>query len=637
MKKVELLAPARNAEIGIEAFKHGADAVYIGAGAFSARAAAGNSIDDIERLAAFGHQYHAKTIVAFNTILKNEEMEQAERLAWQLYEAGADALIIQDLGLLQLNLPPIELHASTQTDNRTIEKVRLLHELGMKRVVMARELSVQKIREIHEALPDVELECFVHGALCVCVSGQCYLSQSMTGRSANRGECAQPCRLPMDLTDAEGRVIARQKHLLSLRDMNRSEYLRQLIDAGVYSLKIEGRLKDAEYVKNVVAYYRQLIDQMEGVANASLGQCTYTFEPNVEKAFNRGFTPFFADGERRPMWNFETPKSIGEYIGNIATVGRDYFTIQVLKASQPQDLKTSQPVSLNNGDGLACGAVGFRLNRYDKETGRCYPLNGQEVCRQLRKGQQVRRNLDVAFEQTLSKPSANRRIPVSLTCAVSNSSLTLTARLQEMPELVVEETLNGNFEAAKIPQHDNICKQLSKLGDTIFSLYGEIQVIGDAFIPSSMLSLLRRNVCNRLQQMLLQQQADNRLSFQKPDYVALAKEIDANGILPTDYHANVLNDQAREMFSLMKINHVESAFESQNNKEGVVMTSRHCLKYAFGKCPKFRNPQPEPLPQGMDKWREPLTLQIGKRKFILNFGCQNDCMSKIFTIFAPKS
>lgn len=623
MKKVELLAPARNADIGIEAFKHGADAVYIGAGAFSARAAAGNSIEDIARLAAFGHQYHAKTIVAFNTILRDEEMEKAERLIWQLYDAGVDALIVQDLGLLQLNLPPIELHASTQTDNRTIEKVRLLHQLGMKRVVMARELSVREISAIHEAVPDVELECFVHGALCVCVSGQCYLSQSLTGRSANRGECAQPCRLPMDLTDAEGRVLARQKHLLSLRDMNRSQYLRELIEAGVYSLKIEGRLKDVEYVKNVVAYYRRLIDDMEGVTHASLGHCTYTFNPNVEKAFNRGFTPFFADGQRRPMWNFETPKSIGESVGNIASVGRDWFTVQ-------------GSATLNNGDGLACGAVGFRLNRYDKDSGRCYPLNGQEICRQLRKGQPVRRNLDVAFEQTLSKPSGNRRIPVSLECSVSGTSLKLTARLQEIPDLVAEETMAGIFEAAKTPQHDNIRRQLSKLGDTIFSLSGEVQVMGDAFVPSSLLSQLRREVCKRLQQMLIERQSDERLAYQKPDYLALAKEIDARGILPIDYHANVLNHQAREMFALMKIDDVEPAFESQVNREGVVMTSRHCLKYAYGRCPKFHNPKPEPMPQGMEKWKEPLTLQIGKRKFILNFGCQNDCMSKIITIFAPK-
>ena len=325
MQPIELLAPARDAEIGIEAFRHGADAVYIGAPRFSARAAAGNEVKDIARLADFGHQFGCRTMVAFNTILRDDELKAAEQLTWQLYDAGVDALIVQDMGLLRLDLPPIALHASTQMDNRTVEKVRLLHQLGFTRAVLARELSVAEIRAIHEAVPDIELEVFVHGALCVCISGQCYLSAALTGRSANRGECAQPCRLPMDLVDASGKTLVRQKHLLSLRDMNRSAYLQELIDAGVTSLKVEGRLKDMSYVKNIVAYYRQQLDKL-GVRGAD--RITYTFEPCPEKSFNRGFTSYFADGKREEMWNFDSPKSMGEPIGEIAEVGQNWLRVK---------------------------------------------------------------------------------------------------------------------------------------------------------------------------------------------------------------------------------------------------------------------------------------------------------------------
>ena len=411
MRKIELLAPAKDAVIGKEAFNHGADAVYIGAPRFSARAAAGNDIRDIEGLAAYGHQYGAKTIVAFNTIMNDSELKEAEKMAWNLYDAGVDALIIQDLGLLKLNLPPIELHASTQTDNRTIEKVRLMHQLGMTRVVMARELTVEQIRAIHEAVPDVELECFVHGALCVCVSGQCYLSASMTGRSANRGECAQPCRLPMDLEDATGRVIARQKHLLSLKDMNRSQRLEELIDAGVMSLKIEGRLKDMSYVKNVTAYYRRLLDniieQHSDWSHISDGRVYYNFEPNVSKSFNRGFTEYQID--REAYWNFETPKAVGEYVGKVSKVSGSKFEVRGL--------------NLNNGDGLMIGTVGLRANKIEGDW--VYPAK-TDVMKDIKPGLEVWRNLDYKFEQALEKPTAKRKLPVDIVFTTEGQFATLS-------------------------------------------------------------------------------------------------------------------------------------------------------------------------------------------------------------------
>ena len=627
MRKIELLAPAKSAEIGIEAINHGADAVYIGAPAFSARAAAHNSVEDIERLAQYGHQYGAKTIVALNTILTDRELIEAEKLAWKLYEAGVDALIIQDLGLLQMNLPSIELHASTQADVRTIERTRLFRDLGLTRVVLARELGIAEIRAIHEAVLDVELECFVHGALCVCISGQCYMSAALTGRSANRGECAQPCRLPMDLLNPQGdKILARQRHLLSLRDMNRSAYIEQLIDAGVTSLKIEGRLKEMSYVKNVVAYYRKLIDEIiarrEDYVAQSDGQTELGFEPRLEKSFNRGFTSYFAEGKREPMWNFESPKSMGEKVGTITKVNRDSFVISLTVDT------------LRNGDGLAVGQQGFRLNRYDAVTSTCFPLDGAQVCRALQKGQTVYRNLDVAFEQLLSKPSAKRTMPVDIHYSACADKVTLRMTCCGKDEMEVE--MEGAFERAERSQKENIEKQLGKLGGTPFRARN-IEVKGDQwFVPSSKLTEMRRSCVSKLLEKRLKMQSEVRTSFEKPDYKARAKMLDAKGILPTDFLANVMNKMAHETYREMHIENVSDAFELQHDKEGMVMQTKHCLKYAFGQCPRYVNPQPEKLLEENFKIGQDLMLRIGNRKFFIKFGCKNDCISKIFTIFAPQ-
>ena len=617
MRKVELLAPAKDAEIGKEAINHGADAVYIGAPRFSARAAAGNDIRDIEALARYGHIYGAKTFVAFNTIMSDRELIDAEKMAWQLYEAGADALIIQDFGLLKLNLPPIELHASTQTDNRTVEKVRLMSQMGMTRVVVARELTVEQIRAIHEAVPDVELECFVHGALCVCVSGQCYLSAAMTGRSANRGECAQPCRLPMDLEDATGRVVARQKHLLSLKDMNRSARIEELIEAGVTSLKIEGRLKDMDYVKNVTAYYRQMIDRImerhDDWQHVSVGEVSYGFEPALEKSFNRGFTDY--QNDREAYWNFDTPKAIGQYVGTVDRVKGDRFTVK-------------GDVALSNGDGLMVGAVGFRANRV--EGNEVIPAK-PEVLRDIRKGMDVWRNLDYRFQQMLNKPTARRKILVKMTLTVDDQYVTL--RLDDgTTEISVRR---GPFEAALKPQKDNYVKQLTKLGDTPFetdTCY--VEGTSQLFVPSSVLADMRREAVASLMKKREEIDVQRRQSFVKPDYEAQTRRLDARGIIPEDFRANVMNEFAEEILQNMRLQNIDKAFEIEQDTQHPVMVTRHCLKYAFGHCPKHKNNTPEKDLANGDKWVEPMVLKIGGKKFLLKFGCKNDCMSEIFTIFA---
>lgn len=617
MRKIELLAPAKNAEIGKEAFNHGADAVYIGAPRFSARAAAGNEIKDIESLASYGHQFGAKTIIAFNTIMRDRELPFAEKMAWQLYEAGADALIIQDLGLLKLNLPPIELHASTQTDNRTTEKVRLMHQLGMTRVVVARELSIEQIREIHNAVPDVELECFVHGALCVCVSGQCYLSAALNGRSANRGECAQPCRLPMDLLDANGRKAVSQKHLLSLKDMNRSVLLEDLIDAGVTSLKIEGRLKDMNYVKNVTSYYRKKIDaileQHSDWKHVSEGKIYYNFEPNVEKSFNRGFTEYQVNREN--YWNFDTPKSVGEFIGTVGKI-------------TPKSFEVKGKI-LSNGDGIMVGTQGMRVNKV--ENGFVFPPSA-DVIKDIRPKMEVWRNLDYKFEQALEKPSAKRKIPVDLTFEIKDSFVKMI--LSDKTNFIAVE--KGPFDKAEKSQEENYRKQLSKLGDTIFEI-DTFKYLNNhqetLFIPSSVLAEMRREGVETLLNKRAEIDLQRRHSFVLPDYISLSKNQDARGIIHQDFRANAMNSFAKEIIMNMNIDSIDDAFENQQDTTHPVMITRHCLKYALGHCPKYKNTNAE-YKYSTEKWKEPMSLKIGNRKFLIKFGCNNSCFSEIFINFA---
>ena len=449
-KHIELLAPAKDLTCGREAVLHGADAVYIGAPKFGARAAAGNTIDDIRALCDFAHIYNVSIYVALNTILRDDELKEAEQVIGQLYDAGVDALIIQDMGITRLNIPPIALHASTQMDNCTPEKVAFLAQAGFEQVVLARELTLEEIRRIADGVTEgVALEAFVHGALCVSYSGRCYLSAAMTGRSANRGACAQCCRLPYTMVDADGRIMAKDKHLLSLRDMNRADDLEAMIAAGVTSFKIEGRLKDVAYVKNVTAYYRRRLDEImardASLCRSSDGRSTFTFEPRPEKSFNRGFTDYFLHGRRADITSFDTPKSIGEPMGRARVSGGGL----VVEGREP----------LHNGDGLVFfnpkGELeGFRVNRAEGRRIASARLPA------IRPGTMLYRNADSAFEALLSKPSADRRIAVELTWRELPNGFAL--QIADASGCSVTVTRSFATEPALRPQEDNIRAQLSR-------------------------------------------------------------------------------------------------------------------------------------------------------------------------------
>ncbi|EXY23659.1 peptidase U32 family protein [Bacteroides fragilis str. 2-F-2  len=486
-RKIELLAPAKNLECGIAAIDHGADAVYIGAPKFGARAAAVNSLEDIAALVEYAHLYNARIYVTVNTILKDEELQETEKMIWALFRVGVDALIVQDMGITGLNLPPIPLHASTQMDNRTVEKVRFLADAGFRQVVLARELSLREISKIHEACPDVPLEIFVHGALCVSYSGQCYVSQACFGRSANRGECAQFCRLPFSLVDAEGRVIVKDKHLLSLKDLNQSDELEALLDAGASSFKIEGRLKDVSYVKNVTAAYRRKLDAIfarrKEYARASSGSCRYAFNPQLDKSFSRGFTHYYLHGRTKDVYSFDTPKSLGEEMGTMKEARGNYLTVAGLK-------------SFNNGDGVCYideqGRLqGFRINRV--EGNKLYP---QEMPR-IKPRTVLYRNFDQEFEKILARKSSERRIAVSVRLTDTPFGFALT--LTDEDDNSVTLSLAREKEPARTPQEENLKTQLAKFGNTPFEAVRiDIDFAGNWFLPASVLADFRGRAVEKL-------------------------------------------------------------------------------------------------------------------------------------------
>ncbi|MBV2193904.1 MAG: U32 family peptidase, partial [Azonexus sp.] len=442
---LELLAPAKNADFGIEAIKHGADAVYIGGPSFGARYGAGNDVADIRRLCDFAHRYRARVFVALNTILHDSELEDSRQLAWQLYEAGVDALIIQDMGLLELDLPPIQLHASTQTDIRNPAKAKFLEDVGFSQIVLAREMSIDEIRQVAEATT-LSLEYFVHGALCVAYSGQCYISQAHTGRSANRGECSQACRLPYTLVDEKGKVITEDQHLLSMKDNNQSENLLALVQAGISSFKIEGRLKDLSYVKNITAHYRQLLDEIIAAhpqySRASSGKSTYTFEPQPDKTFNRGYTDYFAGGRQDDIGAFDTPAFVGELIGEVVEIGDGWIVVNSEQA-------------FHNGDGVcfhdANGDVmGMRINRVESgaEGDKLFPA---EMPEELTEGVTLFRNRDQAFERALEKDSAERRISLKPVLTETDHAFVLTLTDED-----------GVTASASLPRSEQIGSELAQ-------------------------------------------------------------------------------------------------------------------------------------------------------------------------------
>ncbi len=604
-RKIELLAPARNLECGIEAINHGADAVYIGAPRFGARAAAGNSPEDIAALVAHAHLYNARIYVAVNTILKEEELDDTEKMIWDLYRAGVDALIIQDMGITRLNLPPIPLHASTQMDNRTPAKVRFLSEAGFRQVVLARELSLQEIHGIHESCPDVPLEVFVHGALCVSYSGQCYVSQACFGRSANRGECAQFCRLPFNLTDADGKTIVRDKHLLSLKDLNRSEVLEELLDAGATSLKIEGRLKDVSYVKNVTAAYRRKLDAIfarrKEYARASSGTCHYTFRPQLDKSFSRGFTHYFLRGRTNEISSFDTPKSLGEEMGTMKEQRDKYLTVAGLK-------------SFNNGDGVCYldeqgHLQGFRINRVDGN--KLYPAG--EISR-IRPRTLLYRNFDQEFEKLLAHKSSERKIGVTLLLADTSFGFALTATDEDDNSVTI--SFPYEKELARTPQIDSLRARLAKLGNTPFEMLECRVETSDWFIPASVLTDWRRQVIERL---IVVRRINYRRELAVWGDTAHQSEASTTSLT---YLGNVMNTRAASFYNDHGVTSVAPAYEKQPVPDAVLMFCKHCLRYSMGWCPTYG--------KGRSPYREPYYLSAtdGKR-FRLEFDCKN-CQMKVY-------
>ena len=618
MKTVELLSPAKNAFCGIEAVKHGADAVYIGAPRFSARAAAGNSWEDVERLVRFAHIYRAKVHVALNTILTDNELEEAQKMVVRCYEMGVDALIVQDMGLLRLDLPPIALHASTQTDVRTLEKVRFLSDAGFRRVVLARELPLSKISEIHQACP-VELEVFVHGSLCVSYSGQCYMSQASCGRSANRGECAQYCRLPYDLTDGEGNVLQNGRHLLSLKDMDRSGYLEEMLDAGVTSLKIEGRLKDADYVKNITLYYRRKLDElMEKAAGrygrASLGKVYATFESSPEKSFHRGATDYFLRGVRDEMASMESPKSFGEMVGRVTSV-------------QPRSITCDSRVGLHNGDGLCFvdthGKMqGFRLNSVRE--GNLFPLSMPSG---LKAGMTLYRNEDRLFGKQLQGETAQRKMRLQICFAGTENGFSLQLTDEEGLQVTVERTAEHQLAEKPDMLLRQLRQQLGKLGQTEFEASEpQIRLPQPWFVPASLMAEMRREAVERLQTL--------RAAWRPAD--VCRKEVDSpypfdNQERYLDYRANVMNLKAKQFYLEHGATAVDWAMEHPGftAMEGQpLMRCRYCLREALGACPKKN-------PEQASRYREPLYLQHGAFRYRLRFDC-NACEMVVELASAPR-
>jgi len=600
-RRIELLAPAKNLETGIEAIHHGADAVYIGAPQFSARSGAGNSLEAIGQLIEQAHTYWAKVYVALNTILYDSEFPLVEKYINELYAMGADALIIQDMGILNLSIPPIPLHASTQCDNRTIEKIRFLEEAGFSRAILARELSLSEIKAIAGAT-HLQLEAFVHGALCVSFSGHCYVSQSLAGRSANRGECAQFCRLPYTLQDASGTVIARNKHLLSLKDLNLSEHLEDLLDAGVTSLKIEGRLKETGYVKNITAYYRKRLDEIftrrPEYISASSGRTLPFFEPNPAKSFNRGFTTYFLNGRTPGVSSPETPKSLGEPVGNVKDLNRNYFTVSGQK-------------TIHNGDGLCFingqkELQGFRVNRV--EAGKVFPAEMPA----LGQGTTLYRNYDHEFEKELSKKSAERKIGVEFELTENAFGFSLTAIDEDFCRVTV--ALLFVKEPAHKDQQANYREQLSKLGNTPFELTRlTISLTGNWFIPSSALSDLKRRTIDRLQSA----RKINYLQTQRiiPSILPLYPQVNLTCL------DNVANKNAEAFYFRCGVKQIEPAFENQKQENVPLMFTKHCILYEAGYCYKRRDVT-HPLATLAD-FKEPLYLVSGKNRLQLAFDCVN--------------
>lgn len=632
LRKIELLAPAKNLECGIAAIDHGADAVYIGAAQFGARQTAGNSTEDIAELTRYAHQFGAAVYVTVNTIVYEKELAALEHLLKQLVEMGVDAILVQDMAVLEIykklkaeyvargyRMPA--LHASTQTDNRSADKVKWLKENGFERVVLARELSLEEITNIHKVHPDVELEAFVHGALCVSYSGACYASQYFFNRSANRGECAQFCRMAFDLKDSDGETLIEDSYLLSLKDMCQLDRLGDLLEAGVCSLKIEGRLKDANYVKNVVATYSEALNAYIAkhtgkYCRSSYGRCTYTFTPALEKTFNRGFTHYFFNGRQKDISSFNTPKAMGEYVGYVKEIRRGSFNV-------------AGTAMFANGDGLCFfnrqkKLEGFRVNRV--ENNRLYPLT---MPKNLEPGMALYRNNDIEFERAMQGKTATRKLQVRFVVDVVDGKLTFTATDECGRSANV--VLNETPEKAQKSQHDNIVKQLEKLGNTVWTA-NEISINNSAdefFIPSSRLAAVRRELLEALENTPVSNHTDKQAVGE-----TATNSVNANNTVYADTIniANVANTTAQNYYAAHGVKNAPTAFELNSDyKAGSttatsavppLMTCRYCLRYALGYCVKNGGKRPT--------WHEPLHLEAKNGiRVRLAFNCAK-CQMEVY-------
>ena len=597
MTSLELLAPAKNLACGIAAIDHGADAVYIGAPRFGARAAAGNSVEDICQLCSYAHQFGAKVFVTLNTIIYDDEIESVRAVIHQLEKAGVDAILIQDMAVLTMlkeQQSLMALHASTQTDNRTAEKVRWLQEIGFSRAVLARELSAQEIATIHREVPGIELEVFVHGALCVSYSGICYASEHCFHRSANRGECAQFCRMRFSLVDADGKEIEHERYLLSLKDMNQSDNLQKLVEAGATSFKIEGRLKDVAYVKNVTAAYSERLNEIirqhpDQYYRASKGTCEYTFKPDLNRTFNRGYTTYFLNGRKPDIASFDTPKAVGEFVGTVKEIRGNSFNVAGV-------------TSFANGDGLCFlneerKFEGLRANRV--EGNRIYPF---KMPHNLRPGMALYRNNDQEFERLLDKPSATRKIPVGIALRAVDDGFELSAGDVSV-HFVAEHQI-----AQKSPR-ENLVRQLSKLGDTIYTCTAvDIPEDFNYFIPNSQLSEMRRQLVEKLaSDFSSSRDSRNSRDSRKSSHPGY----------PYPYLYNISNQKACDFYGAKGL----TAFELKGG-DGPIMQCRHCIRYSLGYCVKHGGQRPS--------WHEPLSLVLGDgRRFRLEFDCQH-CQMNVY-------
>ncbi|MGE6355812.1 peptidase U32 family protein [Flavobacterium sp. NPDC079362] len=601
-KKIEILAPAKDLIGGMAAINSGADAVYIGAPQFGARSNANNSIEDVAALVKYAHLFNAQVFVVMNTILYDNELETCRQMIYELYDIGVDALIIQDMAIMEMELPPIVLHASTQANNRDADKIKFLKDAGIKRVVLARELNLHQIKTIYDEA-DVELEFFVTGALCVSFSGNCYMSVANGERSANRGSCAQNCRLPYNLIDGNGETLIKNSHLLSIKDLDISDQIPNLIEAGIVSFKIEGRLKDVVYVKNNVSYLRQKLDSFleaegsEKYTKASSGKCTYTFDSSLNRTFNRGYTDYFVNDRHNSIGSWESPKSKGQYIGKlIRTIGNAY------------EIENGE--LLNNGDGLCFinennEADGIYVNK--AENGKIYP----NVLKKVKDGTFIYRNNDAAFIKIVEREdSAVRKLSTTLLLTENEKGFELIATDEDGNVSTV--TLEHSKEQTKTGEsiEENIKTQLAKTGFTPYTA-DEINVIftQNWFLPISKINEMRRTVYDQLTEI--------RLANYKREEHQLVKTSHPYPETKLDFMYNVSNKTAREFYERHGVTEIEKAFELQwDPGKSRVMTTKYCIKYELKKCPIHQKDI-----MGV-KVKEPLVLKQGELEYKLKFNCK---------------